>query len=593
MATKCHKAVGLVHVGILCFCLADAARADRWGPPTAEHWSENRQYVLHVAWPEIKKLALFKAGPAGGREEIWSRPYIDLTWAPHVAYVANDGQHVVLRDRHGKLGYGKVLVFLGARGDVIRAYELADLLTESEISAAKHSVSSIWWSQPGWFSFLTGEKQFAFVTHHGIVQCFDVASGNRVEINEAKRVEIRERALGDLIPLLRDQDAWQRAKAATLCGVLKGTQAVPDLKALLSDRAVTGAVMSGVVEAAMGVFGSHNFDYCGVQAAAAQALTATIGKEAVPLIEEQLADATPVTRKALLGAIASLDGGLDEVRRSPDSAFLLATWHRLAESQMPDVRNFAIRAVLARDQAQYVYDNPAIMDHPDDNVRFQAVRCLVERGEKRAIPFLRTALRDSYGPVQTCAFRGLIKYNPDDVLDLLHQGLNDKDRSIQFEALLELVRRGEKEAVDTLADRIARLKNYTRATEDWFTADIDAAVMCRLVAELKLSAVQPALKEAYTNDCKEIRRPVCGALAALGDQDATAQLRKFARVGNALDRCGSIEMLGLIGDTESMPFLSDALRDREPWVREAARKAIDQMKEKKEEVKANKPGGTP
>ena len=44
--------------------------------------------------------------------------------------------------------------------------------------------------------------------------------------------------------------------------------------------------------------------------------------------------------------------------------------------------------------------------------------------------------------------------------------------------------------------------------------------MCELVINLKLSAAEPALRQAYTNKCENIRRPVCGALAAFGDQEA-------------------------------------------------------------------------
>ena len=57
-------------VGIFCCFLARVANADSWGPPTPDHWSGNRQYVLHVTWPDKKELTLLKVMPTGERRTL-------------------------------------------------------------------------------------------------------------------------------------------------------------------------------------------------------------------------------------------------------------------------------------------------------------------------------------------------------------------------------------------------------------------------------------------------------------------------------------------------------------------------------------------
>jgi HEAT repeat protein len=360
---------------------------------------------------------------------------------------------------------------------------------------------------------------------------------------------------------------------------LKATEAVPELKKLLEENTATGGKYSGFW-GLLGMMSGPN--YSDVQVAAAEALIAILKTQAVPLIEKQFTDAAPATREDLLHAMESLDGNLFGfvVTNNPDSAFLLATWHRLSQSRLADVRKFAVQAILVRDEAQFVYDHPALLKDPVQEIRFRAVYCLVERGDKRAIPLLRTALQDSYSPTQVQAFRGLVKYQPDDILDILHSGAMHKDRAIRLKALAELVKRGDKEAIAAFVGRIAALKDHTHDREGWGTEEREAQEMCELVVNLKLSAAEPALRQAYANNCDKIRRPVCGALAALGDQDALHQLRQFIRVGDSLDRASSITMLSLVGDTASLPILRDALSDREPWVREAAKEAITHLEEK-------------
>jgi HEAT repeat protein len=586
------KFTWLAMAAIFWLFLGRVGEGDSWGPPTTQYESKNGQYVLDVGWPISKTLTLSKKTPTGKKEELWSRSYVDDTWPPHTAYVADDGQHVVLRDVYHNLGYGKVLVFLGPQGNILRSYELADLLTQDQILDTLQTISSLWWSEPGWFSFLKDQKQFAFVTHCGIMDCFDVATGERVALDEKKRAEIRSRALGDTMPGLSSNESYEKTGAIELCGALKAIEAVPELKSLLANP-------------------RSDFQGC-----AARALISILKAKAVPLIENQLASATPAAREALLDAIAGLDGK-DYIfaAKTPDSPFLLATWRRLSQSPLDDVRRRAVEALLLRDNAQFVYDHPAVIKDPEEQVRFSAVCCLVERGDKNAIPLLRTVLRDGNAFVRSRAFCGLVKYEPDDIHDLLREGLKDKNphirsmaltalvkraakkdipavlyqalqdenSDVRWEAMAELLKRGDKEADSAVArfvGEIAALKDHSHDHDGWYSDEWEAKRMCGLVIALKLSAAKPALRQAYANKCEGIRRPVSAALASLGDSAARQDLRRFAGAGDALKRRESIKMLAFIGDTESLPALREALKDREPWVREAAKEAIAELEKK-------------
>jgi hypothetical protein len=64
--------------------------------------------------------------------------------APAEFLVADNGFLITLDNWHN-MGYGKVVAFYTLEGKLIRAYEVSDLFTKSEIEGFDHSVSSIQW----------------------------------------------------------------------------------------------------------------------------------------------------------------------------------------------------------------------------------------------------------------------------------------------------------------------------------------------------------------------------------------------------------------------------------------------------------------
>ncbi len=64
--------------------------------------------------------------------------------APIDFFVTDRGVLITLDNWHN-MGYGKIVAFYSPEGKPIRAYELSDLFTKTEIDGFQHSVSSIWW----------------------------------------------------------------------------------------------------------------------------------------------------------------------------------------------------------------------------------------------------------------------------------------------------------------------------------------------------------------------------------------------------------------------------------------------------------------
>ena len=116
-----HWTIGLI-LACVCFMVPSSLRADSWGPPTLEHWSKNRQYLLRVD-EKKKTLTLLHVTPQG-KTRLWSTPppRDGTFFTPYTAHVRDDGRYVVLQDQHGGLGYGKVLVFLDEHGQQLHAY---------------------------------------------------------------------------------------------------------------------------------------------------------------------------------------------------------------------------------------------------------------------------------------------------------------------------------------------------------------------------------------------------------------------------------------------------------------------------------------
>jgi len=565
VAVKGLFAHALLLSSALLLSCAVPSLADQWGPATRQHWSQNRLYVLRVS-DTGTGLTLFRQ-EGKTRKKVWARAFDRAMWPPYLAYVADDGQHVVLQDCHGELGHGKILSFLGPDGSVLRSYEIDDLLTDDQITWTKHSISSIWWSEPGWFSFVNDGKHFALLTYHGVMACFAVETGERVVPDAGLAAVMRRQAEAYVMALLKSRKETDREAGAILSGTLGMMDTVPVLKELLKDRAVTRGVISD---------NRPRADVYGVQIAAAGALVSLVKADAIPLILAELGKSNPYVRGELIDKIANLGGDYSEVPAKPWPDDLRRMWLQLMSSELSDVRQRATQEFLYREDPQYVYDHPELLRSTDDGTRSAALSCLVERGDQRAIPMLRGALNDANWRARWHAVRGLIRCKPDDLTQLLHEALKDSDRGVRLEAITVLIRQNDPAAIQCLVGRIASLEKHSHDREGWGSEDFEAKDLCRLVAELKLHDVREALERASSNACPDVRWPACGALAGLGDPTATEQLRTFALSGER-GRYSAFEFLALALGRDALPILETGLKDKRHWIRSAARRAIKEL----------------
>lgn len=545
--------------------VATPAFADQWGPPLPEHWSANGKWVLKVTRSSLdthKRIALWRRGEF---EPAWIRSCADLGGPPHRAYVADDGRHVVLRDVHGELGRGTCIAFLGTEGEILRAYELHELLTDFEILNTKSSLSSNWWSQPGWFTLRDGDHQFALVSSKGTIRCFDTATGAPLAVGNELRARIISEASADGRQWLSNSDPWWRIDGAKLLGLLGSKENVAALTAAFES---TGASEPGDLW-------QKPWETERVRAVVAQALVRLIGGEAMPWVEPVLKAPFSHSRTRLLESMIGRKEGatfFPGLRRSPISRDL---WQRLAQDSSPEVQSFALVELLDDRDGAFLREHLELLYSAQPRVRQAAIQTLSEHATTEELPRLRELLGDSDNQNDIHAWRALVRLDPPDVAKLLAWGRQHEVSWLRLEAHIESARRGDPQSIEELMCRIRALGNHAHDRAGWAEAEFQAEKMCRLVAESNLSDAQASLRVALENECTDLRRPVAGALAALGDDQALEILRGMAQEGHALDRASAIRWLGRAGDMASLGLLSSFLEDEEPWVREAAAEAIE------------------
>jgi hypothetical protein len=153
-----------LHLLALALAILPVAQGDDWPAPVIrEVFSQSRSYFVRVLPGKSLGDTVGFSGAAKGpfaTAELYRREN-DRAYrlaatatllnpvAPVDFFVTDRGFLITLDNWHN-LGYGKVVVFYTPEGKPIRAYELSDLFTKSEIEGFGHSVSSIQWRKsPG------------------------------------------------------------------------------------------------------------------------------------------------------------------------------------------------------------------------------------------------------------------------------------------------------------------------------------------------------------------------------------------------------------------------------------------------------------
>ena len=136
-----------------------AVQADDWPAPVIrEVFSPSRAYFVRVVPGKSLGDTVGFSGAAKGpyaTAEFYrlekDRSYRLAATAPllnpvaPVDFFVTDAGYLITLDNWHNTGYGKVVAFYTPQGKAIRAYELSDLFTKSEIEGFSHSESSIQW----------------------------------------------------------------------------------------------------------------------------------------------------------------------------------------------------------------------------------------------------------------------------------------------------------------------------------------------------------------------------------------------------------------------------------------------------------------
>jgi len=558
-------------ISIKLFC-GTAAHADSWLAPVLEHWSANHRFVLRVD-RTTRELTLNEAH-GDSETRIWKIPGVQegTFGIPVIAYVRDDGRYVILRDQYHQVGYGKVLVFLGEKGQVLRAYTLKDLFSQSRIFRSTLSISSLWWDEPESFLFLKNSDRFGCLTCWGEVAIFDATTGERLSEQGADGDELRSSVLQIAHRELESDKDREVGNGIRLVGLLKDRESVPKLRQLLTDPSF-GIMVTGVDDATR-----HEERFYGNQLDAGKALVRILGREAAPLLEERLTTAsTTFMRASWLGRIAE-SGAAD---RSP--AIL-----RYADDIHSPLRGDAIKALIRNGGIDFVRRHPAWLQDPAEELRYRAVRCLSETGDKQDLPALRRAVRDNDRIISLWALRGLIRIAPPDLDARLRDYVRQHPE--EPEAHIALADRGDAGQLRWCLDQLVQ---FVAGKTD--SSLSDSAHHPLAISTSEIQDVTKALVRWHPTGTREVLNGLArmpgteyhaatlfqavgyGGLANLGDPNALTQVREIAEIGEMFSAMHAIEWLAICQDRTSIPLLRSLLNNREIEIGKAASRALQSL----------------
>ena len=123
--------------------------------------------------------------------------------------------------------------------------------------------------------------------------------------------------------------------------------------------------------------------------------------------------------------------------------------------------------------------------------------------------------------------------------------------------------------------------SFDREGDDSWALLFEIEMLCKLIADLKLDGVRESLAEIRSIEDLWVSAYVNGALAAVGDQQATATLHRLARDGKSAERVFAVEMCRYLTDEESARIIQEAVTAKQRDVRNAATKQLTRFKDRR------------
>ncbi|MGO4152437.1 HEAT repeat domain-containing protein [Cupriavidus sp. YAF13] len=334
-----------------------------------------------------------------------------------------------------------------------------------------------------------------------------------------------------------------------------------------------------------------------IRAAAAAALASQSPKHVHALVTA-LDDASAEVRKQAVLALG--------VFRTEPAVEALKD--RLRHDQDAEVRAFAASMLGEVQRADLVPDLRVAVNDSDEGVRATALSALRECAGFDAVPALRNvflaALSDTSAIVRETAAEAL-RFSPPEAIPALMVAANDEVARVRLQAVIALGSMQVHQAIGILADRIVsdpdeEVRYYavnalgemrhaaaTQHLIDAFnnpaqTRRVRWAVLWALGDNNDFDAL-PVLHAALQDPDAEFRERAAGSLGSLpweAHPDTTPTLQSLFRALSDAEpsvRRSVCDALASLRDAQAVPFLANALRDRDDEVRCKAIEAIGRI----------------
>jgi len=177
--------------------VAGDADSGRIAPPGARtYFSSNWAYSLYVKpsadWPGMKGDCLAELRKRRGADKgkvLWRRKLVN-EWAPRMALISDDGQHVVTVDEWRCGGLGNTLVIYGLQGRLVRHLVASDVLDPDDFKHVKATKGDLQWARGAKFSFSKDGKRLVIRCGWGKLKIIDLDKGRRVRKRAGKLEEM-------------------------------------------------------------------------------------------------------------------------------------------------------------------------------------------------------------------------------------------------------------------------------------------------------------------------------------------------------------------------------------------------------------------
>ncbi len=213
---------------------------------------------------------------------------------------------------------------------------------------------------------------------------------------------------------------------------------------------------------------------------------------------------------------------------------------------------------------------------PEAEVRESVVQALQLMGGPASLSALAEATHDKVETIRASALDALVVFRSSATLATLSEAARDPSPMVRRMAVVSLGRYGDPVAGPVLT---AALKDSDAATR------ANAAQMLGQIGGLQ---ARPALRVALKDSEKAVQASAARSLAMLHDREGFETAMKLAKDPNRSIQLMSIDALGFMHDPVVIPFLESLTHGADPYVRDAAASAIQQIKSSQGKQKPKK-----